>query len=206
MVTDPLSVTSVALVLAAGSSSRMKQSKQLLKIGETSLLHKTTQTALDSGVDTVVVVLGANHEEHAKELSDVRASVIFNSGWQGGMGSSLKAGIKVILERFPATDFVLVLVCDQPLLTAAHLRNLMAPWKAGGRPIVASYYSGSAGVPVLFHRSLFNEILLLPDDQGAKKIVAQHERQADFVDFPEGAIDLDTPEDWKNFQQRLGEQ
>ncbi|MBS1507663.1 MAG: nucleotidyltransferase family protein [Bacteroidetes bacterium] len=179
----------------------MKQSKQLLKINGESLLRKTIAVAKDSGVRNIVAVLGANEAQHREEIADT-ATVVFNPEWQSGMGSSLKIGIRFIAQEFPSAEVVIVLVCDQPLLTSAHLKNLIEEWKLTKRPIVASRYSGSPGVPVLFHRSFFKDILSIEDDHGAKKLVTKHLGQATLVDFPEGAIDLDTPEDLKNFVQR----
>lgn len=203
MATDNTSsVTSVALILAAGASSRMKQSKQLLKIDGDSLLRKTISVAKDSGVSACVVVMGANEALHRQEIADLDATIISNPAWQNGMGSSLKSGIRFIAQAIPSADVVIVLVCDQPLLTSAHLKNLIAQWQTSKRPIVASRYSGSPGVPVLFHRSFFDDILSIEDEHGAKKLVAQHIDQAVLIDFQDGAIDLDTPEDWKNFTQR----
>jgi molybdenum cofactor cytidylyltransferase len=199
---DTSSVSSVALILAAGSSSRMKQSKQLLKIEGESLLRKTIGAATDSGVDEVIVVVGANEALHRNEIVDQKAIIISNPSWLNGMGSSLKCGINFINQHFPSIDFVVVLVCDQPLLTSTHIKNLISQWRSTKSPIVASHYSDSPGVPVLFQRSFFNEILLVGDEHGAKKLVNQHLSQTILVDFPEGAIDLDTPDDLKNFTQR----
>lgn len=196
------SVTSVALILAAGSSSRMKQSKQLLKIDGESLLRKAITVAAKSGVSKMVVVLGANEAKHREEIAGLDPAIITNPEWQNGMGSSLKCGVRFITKEFPNTEVAIVLVCDQPLLTSDHLKNLIEHWQTSKRPIVASRYAGSPGVPVLFDRSFFKEILSLGDEHGAKKLVAQHLGQTILVDFPEGAIDLDTPDDLKNFTQR----
>jgi molybdenum cofactor cytidylyltransferase len=92
-------------------------------------------------------------------------------------------------------------VCDQPLLTPAHLKKMIKNHITQKSPIVASFYSGSPGVPVLFHRSLVKELLDLNDEYGAKRIVQDRRELTSFIEFPEGAIDLDTPDDWKKFHQ-----
>jgi molybdenum cofactor cytidylyltransferase len=70
------------------------------------------------------------------------------------------------------------------------------------KPIVASAYANSSGVPVLFGRSFFSNLLLLADDQGAKKLVQQFPEQVEVVDFPEGADDLDTEEDVQKYLKK----
>src|SRR5690606_5807042 len=96
-------------------------------------------------------------------------------------------------------DGIILMVCDQPALTAQHLRNLIQQFYETKKPIVASSYAGSGGVPVLFGRSFFSNLLLLGDDQGAKKIVSQFPSQVALVEFSEGVLDLDTEEDYEKY-------
>jgi molybdenum cofactor cytidylyltransferase len=91
------------------------------------------------------------------------------------------------------------MVCDQPLITASHLKKLIERYKETKSSIVASFYSGSAGVPALFEKSLFERMLSINDEQGAKKIINQYPDLVNAVDFPEGAIDIDKEEDVKKF-------
>lgn len=187
------------ILLAAGSSSRMGQSKQLMKIKEVAMLVHSTTIALESGIEPVVVVLGANEEEHRKALEYLTVHIAMNHSWENGMGGSLKAGLAHLLQNMPTINAVMVMVCDQPLLTCEHLKKIRENYLQSGKPIVASQYSGTLGVPVLFHKTLFSEILALPDDQGAKKIIQQHPHDTLAIDFPAGSIDLDTPDDYRNF-------
>ena len=188
------------ILLAAGPSSRMGQSKQQLIIDGKSLLVHSTENAIRSDVGKVIVVLGAEEEAHRKILKGLSVDVIFNSHWQTGMGSSLKAGLNHVVTNNPKTDAVIVMVCDQPLLTVAHINSLIQKYRKTNALLVASAYSNTIGVPALFNHKLFHEILNLTDDHGAKKIIQKH--QAQIVDFPNGTIDLDTPEDYKTFVQQ----
>ncbi len=193
-------MTNISLiVLAAGSSSRMGQSKQLLKIGDESLLAHSATIAIAAGLRTIVV-LGANEPEHRKAIVSLQVDIISNANWKNGMGSSLKTGLKYLLTSAPRTEAVIVMVCDQPLLTTAHLEKIRTKYEKSGKRIIASYYSGKPSVPALFHKSLFSEISDLPDDQGAKQIFQRHTNDMLTIDFPEGALDLDTPDDYKNFR------
>jgi molybdenum cofactor cytidylyltransferase len=200
---DITKVKSVAIVLAAGSSSRMGQSKQLLKIGTESLLRKTIRTVQDSGIDQLVVVLGAHEHDHRQEIIDLAVHIAVNSEWQKGMGASLKCGVQFVSEQFPSCETILVTVCDQPLLTSSHLKKLSETFQSANRSIVTSFYSGSPGVPVLFHRSMFQKLLNMDDQHGAKKLIKDHIDLTSRIDFPEGSVDLDTPDDLKEFEQSL---
>ena len=194
-------MTSVSIILlAAGSSSRMGQSKQLLKIRKQSLLVHSINVALASGLRTIVV-LGAHEQEHRTAIQSLPVDIVLNDGWMNGMGGSLKAGLKYLLLKAPLTEAVVVMVCDQPLLTTQHLEKIKAAYQTSGKQIVASYYSGTAGVPALFHKSLFSGIMNLTDDQGAKKLIQRHSTEVVSIDFPEGAVDLDTPDDYEHFIQ-----
>jgi molybdenum cofactor cytidylyltransferase len=190
-------MTSPAIILlAAGSSSRMGQSKQLIKIKEESLLVHSLNQAIQSGMPTFVV-LGANTKKHRAAIENIPVDIVENVHWETGMGSSLKTGLRYVLQKAPNTEAIIVMVCDQPLLTSEHLLKIKSLYEKTHKPIIASYYSNTAGVPALFHKTLFNEILTMSDDQGAKKIILSHKDKTVTMDFPDGAIDLDTPEDLK---------
>lgn len=185
------------ILLAAGSSARMGQSKQQLLINGKSLLVHVAEIAIHSAVGKVVVVLGSEEKTHRHLLNDLKVDVIFNPGWRTGMGSSLKAGLNHVITNNPKTIAVIIMVCDQPLLTSSHINSIIQKYRTANTPIVASSYANTIGVPALFNRQLFGEILKLRDEEGAKKIILNHTPEV--VDFPEGSIDLDTPYDYKKF-------
>lgn len=190
------------ILLAAGSSSRMGQSKQLLEIQGEPLLLYSTKAALASGAKNVIVILGANEQPHREIIRDLPVNIIANHYWKSGMGSSIKAGLNYLIRKSSETEAVIMTVCDQPALTAQHLQKLMLEFKETRSPIIASSYSGTAGVPALFARSFFSNILMLRDEQGAKKIIQQFPEQVRTVNFPEGVFDLDTSEDYENYLKR----
>jgi len=188
------------LLLAAGSSSRMGRSKQLLPIQGEPLLLRTTKAALQSQANNTVVVLGANAEKHEAVIKHLPVTIIVNEEWEKGMGSSLKAGLNHLVENNPGLRAVMILVCDQPLLTTQHLNRLINTYKETQQVIVASFYSDSSGVPALFDRSLFSDLLLLDNSHGAKKIIVENRELVYAIDFPEGATDLDTWEEYLRFK------
>jgi molybdenum cofactor cytidylyltransferase len=187
------------IILAAGSSSRMGQSKQLLPIQGTTLLVRAVHIALQLQPGHTVVVLGSNEAEHTSILQNTNVHTVTNHTWQNGMGSSLKTGLQYLLSLSPAIDAVLILVCDQPAVTTTYLESLVQHYKPSNKSIVASFYSDAPGVPALFDKSLFTELLNMDDAHGAKKIIQKHIAATELIPFPEGSIDLDTPEDYQRF-------
>ncbi len=201
--TDDRKLKDVSVILlAAGNSSRMGKSKQLLQIDGDPLLLHSTRAAIGSGAKNVVVVLGANDKAHREVIGDLPITIITNHYWKSGMGSSIKTGMNNLLRIFPETTAVIIMVCDQPGISENHLRTLIEKFEENKSPIVASAYADTAGVPALFARPFFSNILMLRDDEGAKKIIAQFSAQVHAVAFPEGIHDLDTTEDYKNFIDR----
>ena len=187
------------IVLAAGSSSRMGSSKQLLEIDGEPLLCKCVNQALAANPSQVVVVLGANEKPHRDLLEKLPVKIVSNFYWKTGMGSSIKTGLNYLIQSDGELEGVILMVCDQPALTTEHLQKLIHKFHEKKKAIVASYYARSSGVPVLFGRAFFSNLLLLSDDHGAKKIVLQFPDQVATVAFPKGSIDLDTQEDYQSF-------
>jgi molybdenum cofactor cytidylyltransferase len=191
------------ILLAAGSSSRMGQSKQLLLIEDEPLLLRSTKAALASSPGKIAVVLGAEAEKHGGVINHLPVQIIHNENWAKGMGNSIKAGLNHLLTIQPDLQAVVIMVCDQPLLTCSHLDKIISTYKKTKKQIVASHYSNAPGVPALFDQSLFSELLIIPDEQGAKKILTKHTSDVVAVDFPGGEIDLDTWEEYQNFKNKL---
>ncbi len=188
----------IAIILAAGSSSRMGKPKQFLKIDNETLIQKAANAAMDAGACETIVVAGLDEDMIKAELRRSAIQVIVNPHSELGMGGSLKFGVSFVIKNLADSDAIIIMVCDQPLLTSIHLKKMIELHKTTQSPMVASFYSGRNGVPVFFHRSMFEKLLTIKDQEGAKNIIEQNPTLVKSVDFPEGAIDLDTPEDLKN--------
>ena len=184
------------MILAAGSSSRMGAPKQLLRFGGETLLRRAAVAALGAGCRPVVVVTGAHAELSRGELQGLDVREVWNALWETGMGSSVRAGVGALLEADAGTAAVVLLLCDQPYVTPEVVAGLVDAHRATGRQVVASRYGGSYGVPALFGRPLFAELARLGGSSGAKQVIKRHAPEAHFVPFPEGEVDLDTPEDY----------
>jgi molybdenum cofactor cytidylyltransferase len=177
----------------------MGTSKQLLDINGTTMLADAATKALAAGTKYAVVVLGAKEAEHRRALKHLSIECVANHLWIRGMGSSLKVGLAYLLKKDPTLDAVVVMVCDQPLITSKHVRALVSKHEVLQNKVVTSWYAGTMGVPTLFSKNLFEEILRLPDDHGARQVIKNHVEETTTVDFGDGAIDLDTPGDYKAF-------
>ncbi len=134
-----------------------------------------------------------------EELAGLPVETVFNTGWQEGMGSSLRAGAQEVIRLDPVPQAALLLVCDQPRLTAAHLHELLARHAAaqtmGNIAITASAYAGRAGVPAVFSAALFSELAACSGDRGARDLIQAHAPHVQAIPWPAGQLDLDRPED-----------
>lgn len=177
----------------------MGRSKQLLPLqGEPLLLH-SVKAALNSSASPIVVVLGARADEHHEIIKHLPVQKVTNAQWERGMGSSLKAGLAHVTETYPEAEGAIIMTCDQPHVSGSLLEQLIRQHIASGKSIIASLYKDSPGVPVLFSKKHFHELLIVDDAQGAKKVIMQHKNDLALLPFPEGAVDLDTLEDYNTF-------
>jgi molybdenum cofactor cytidylyltransferase len=182
------------ILLAAGASARLGRPKQLVSLNGVSLLRRTAGIALQSHAETVHVVLGFESERMKEELKDMPVRIIENPLWQEGMSTSLAGGLNSLLQT---TEAAVVVLCDQPKLSAAVLDKLIETYRETRAPIVTSRYAGTVGVPALFDRKIFPELLSLKGDQGAKSIIARYSTVRAEVDFPGGEYDIDSAADEK---------
>ena len=187
-----------AMVLAAGASTRMGRTKQLLPYREETLVRWAARTALASVCSPVLAVLGARSELVAAELKDLPVLLLENPQWVEGMGSSVRCGIQAALALEPNLDAVVLLLADQPHVTAATINRLVAAAQKSTRPIIASAYSNTLGVPALFTRAVFDQLKNLPSPWGAKKLIAAGGDRVLAVPAPEAACDIDTPENYRD--------
>ncbi|MFI5162967.1 MAG: NTP transferase domain-containing protein [Sphingobacteriales bacterium] len=186
-----------AIILAAGGSSRLGQPKQNLLFNNKTLLQHAVDAAQQSKCHLIIVVLGAN----ADQIDPIPYAVtLYNKDWEEGMASSIKIGINKV-GRDVSVNRVIIMLCDQPYVTAGLLNSMIDKQIETGKPIVACTYNGTMGVPVLFDRFLFAELLLLLGQEGAKKIIITHADKVAAVPFERGDIDIDTPADYEQLRK-----
>lgn len=188
------------IILAAGSSSRLGQPKQLLRQKGTTLVRRIAEIALSLYTGPVVVVLGANGEKVAQEVANLPLITALNTDWAEGLAASLRVGLTAIPDE--PIDAFLILLTDQPHVTSDLLRQLIDVRQKTGRGIVASRYAEPAhlGVPALFDSRYKTEFMTFTGDVGARKLIRQHPDDCAEVPFSLGVVDLDTPQDVATWQ------
>lgn len=187
-----------AVVLAAGSSSRMGRPKQTLQFKGESLLRRAVQAAIGGGCDPVIVVTGAHADLSRRELKGLDVREVLNTSWETGMASSVRAGVEGIADA----DAVVLLLCDQPHVTLEVISDLIAAYRSTGKPIIASTYGETFGVPALFSHKLFPELIQLEGTSGAKEVIKRHREEAHFLPFQDGNVDIDTVDDFSRLLKR----
>jgi len=184
-----------AVILAAGASSRMGSPKQLLIWQDRPLLVHAIDSARSVLTERIVVVLGANAEAIKAAVDLTGVGVALNPDWADGMAGSIRAGIQAL----PATaSAVLLMLCDQPLINAAHLQNLVQAWQHAPERIVVSQYAESFGVPAVFPAEFFQQLVSLTGDHGAKSLLAKLEVHLLKIPLPEAELDIDNSEDYSH--------
>jgi len=189
----------IALILAAGEARRMGSPKQALEWAGSPLLIRALHTAQSAEL-WPVVVLGA-HRDLVEPLLPPEVERVIHPGWAAGMGSSLVAGLRAVLERH-APERVTIMVCDQPLIAAEELKRLVASCR--GVDAAAAAYEGTLGTPACFARSSFPALLALGPVQGARRLLRGGTLSVVPVPMERAALDLDTPEDVAQARAALG--
>ena len=181
-----------AIVLAAGASTRFGSPKQLVRISGRPLLHTAVTHASEVTGSALIVVLGSGAAELGALLKHSPGSIVINQEWREGLASSIRAGI----ARLPLTCAgALLLLADQAAVSADDLKRLAGTWRKQPQYIAAALYSGTVGVPAIFPRSLFPELMQLRGDAGARALLRRNAERVVRVPMPSAAIDVDTPED-----------
>jgi molybdenum cofactor cytidylyltransferase len=190
-------VPAIAIVLlAAGASRRMGVPKQLLRHRGHTLIRHAVEAALGSTCRPVVIVLGANAEEIQPEIEGLPVKIVHNAHWTEGLSSSIRAGIEALASGADPPEAVVLTLCDHPLVCTDDFEALVTAYRSRQRPIIASQYAGTLGVPALFARPLLPELLRLSGDSGAKQVIQRNLPSVWPVPCPHAAFDLDSFEDY----------
>lgn len=186
------------LILAAGSSSRLGEPKQLLSYGNKNLLNHTIDEAKKAGDGIVVVILGGNYHLIAGNIHHAGIKVSYNAAWEKGMSSSIVKGLQELTREHAGLEGVILTVCDQPFISAALFNELIAAAVQTGKTIVASAYAGTLGTPVLFLKKHFDSLLNLKGKEGGRGLIEKYKEDVASVIFENGEIDIDTMDDYND--------
>lgn len=185
----------VAIVLAAGGSTRFGSPKQLARWGEQTFIERAVDVALSAQhVQAVAVVLGAEIEGCRAVLGDRPVQIVINDRWREGQSTSMQAGLKAVSAYASSVIFLLV---DLPKLTPSVVDSLIERHRQTLAPIVWPEFEGKRGNPVLFDRSLFSQLMQIEGDIGGRPLLKAYQAQAERVVVTDPTIlhDFDRPED-----------
>ena len=187
-----------AAVLAAGSASRFGSTKQLAKLDGVPLVTRTAEIAAGACGDRTVLVLGHDWKS-VNQAADLRSGfLVINNKHTDGIGTSIAMAVRSIRH---AARALVVLLADQPMITAQHVRALCDIWSGADNEIVATSYAGTLGVPALFPNACFEDLAKLTSDKGAQHLLHDERFQVQTVDFEPAVIDVDTPEDLRRISR-----
>jgi molybdenum cofactor cytidylyltransferase len=190
------------VILAAGESKRMGVPKQILPIFGIPMLKYLVDEVLDTEAHPVTVVVGANKTKIVPLLENIPIGIIDNPDWQKGMGSSIKMGLVGSYLITKGFDGLIFMTSDMPFVNAKVINKLIKTAREfPEKTIVASKYAGTLGIPVLYKKERFEDILDMKPEHGAKQFFNKYPDEIVAVDFDLGVIDLDTKEDYYNFLQ-----
>ncbi len=194
------------VILAAGAGSRLGQPKPLLVLGGRPLVVRAAEAALASAAWPIVVVVGAHASNVRSALASLPVLVAENSAWAEGMASSLRTGLATLRCFSRKIDGAVFALCDQPHFGAAVIARLVARQHASGAALVAARYQERLGAPALFTSAYFSALESLNGDHGARELIqaARARGEAEAEDFPELALDIDTPADHQRARAALG--
>ena len=183
------------VVLAAGQSSRMGANKVLLALDGEPLVRRMTRRALEAGLAPVITVVGRDADAATLAIADLPCVVAVNAAYADGMTTSIRCG----LGHLPAeAEAAVIILADQPLVTADQLRRVRSAYEAERPPVIVSRYDGVLAPPTLYRRDLFAELAAAPDDGGRKRLVQARLEEAMVLPFPAAQLaDVDSPEDYE---------
>lgn len=186
------------IILAAGVSSRMGKTKQLMPFGKTTLLGQVVKTAEKSALDEIIVVLGHRADEIGQtlDLDLCRTKIVINTEYAKGQSTSLIKGLGMVS---PVCSAAMFLLGDQPLVTAGIINRLITAFETDTPLITIPCCNGRQGNPVIIARPLFHHLTGLTADTGARVLFDRFKKSIHIVQIEDTAIfaDVDTMADYE---------
>ncbi|MCK8827291.1 molybdenum cofactor cytidylyltransferase [Natroniella acetigena] len=185
-----------AVVLAAGMSTRMGRSKQLLSIGEKTMIEVVIDKLLEVEIEEIIVVVGYQADKIKDLLVDRDIQVIYNSEYKLGQSTSLIKALEAINQKHTG---ILCMLGDQPLIDLSTLNCLINKFKEGEELIIFPKYNDQRGNPVIFSTKLKKEMLRVSGDQGARSLIIKYREQSKAIEVDDQGVifDIDTESDYQ---------
>jgi molybdenum cofactor cytidylyltransferase len=194
------------IILAAGTSTRMKGLKQLLPFGETSLLGHIIHQACRSELDRVMLVLGHDADEIQRRLApalkDPAIRVVINADYMRGMSSSIQTGLAAIENHY---DNMMILLADMPHVTTRLINLLLKQYSESGLPLGAVQIKNRRTHPVVLNRKMYPFLHKLRGDIGARHVFDRFKDRICRVspEWEYKDMDIDTPEDYEALVEKI---
>jgi molybdenum cofactor cytidylyltransferase len=191
------------IILAAGMSTRFGRLKQMLEIGDSTILAMVIDAAVKSDLDKVVLVLGyqadAIKASLGGKLLNSRIIAALNPRYHEGMSTSLKCGLMEIRDEFPS---IMVLMGDQPLLSHEVINLVLRSFRSFDKDICVPVYKGKRGLPVCFTKRFYKEILDVGGDMGAREIIRDNPEDVSSIEVKdlESSLDIDDKSDFERLK------
>jgi CTP:molybdopterin cytidylyltransferase MocA len=205
MASRPETLRIAAVLLAAGSSSRLGQPKQLVKINGDSLVRRAALQLLRLNPVSLTVVTGSGGAAVEEDVRDLQLNTVQNDNWEQGMGASIACGAQNIAEE---VDGLLIALCDQWKVDEGDLIRLVEVWYTDISKIISASWNDNKslvyGPPALFPRNYIRELTELWGSQGAKSLIGRNMGEVKFVAMENAAGDLDTPADLEQLLRQVG--
>jgi molybdenum cofactor cytidylyltransferase len=206
------SLSTAAIILAAGSSSRMTggRHKLLLPLDDRPVLAHVIDATLASQAHPTIVVLGHQSDQVRSQIKHYTIhhdiTLIENTHYLQGMSTSLRIGIQTLLTNGYRNgslsyeiDSALIVLGDQPLITPQVIDTLITAYRTAGTPIVAPLYKGKRGSPVLFDKSLFAELIEVTGDEGGRTVLERHHQEVELIEIGDALANYDV-DTWEAYE------
>lgn len=190
-----------AAILAAGPSTRFGSPKQLVRIAGTPVLHQAIANASLVAGHSIAVILGAHAGDIGLALRQSAVSLVVNRAWEEGLASSIRSAVH---SAPPGCEGLMLLLADQVAITGEDLKGLYAAWRRHPVLIAAALYGGAPGLPAIFPRWTFTDLLDLRGNRDARLVIRRNVDQVVRVPMQNAAVDLDTPEDLLEIEASAG--
>ncbi|MDH5695074.1 MAG: molybdenum cofactor cytidylyltransferase [Dehalococcoidia bacterium] len=180
-----------AILLAAGESKRMGKPKQLMPLGNSTIVEQTIDNLLNSKVSEVILVLGYRAKELMKRVATKPVKIVVNPIYHQGMGTSIVAGLNLVDSRAQA---VMLALGDQPFVDSQTINRLIEEFDNHDKGIAIPVYQGRRGHPIIFSIKYKAQLSGLKGDIGGRDIIKEHPEDIHEVAVScEGIqIDIDT--------------
>lgn len=187
-----------ACVLAAGTSTRFGETKLVRNLRGKPLVQHALLAAQGACEGSVTLVVGHDQEAVTAAAAELSDNVVVNKEHKSGIGTSISAGVRACRG---GADAILIVLADQPLVTAGHLNDLISTWSGSDKEIIASSFDEILSPPILFPQHAFDALCELSGDMGAKKILSNSAFNVRSIEFSPARLDIDTIEDLRKLDQ-----